>query len=134
MVARQPEARFRITSYNVCYTKLLRIRAYYGTDAREEAFTEILQDAALECHTEVIRRAEADPDFAGMATTLTLYLGVWPWTYLLQVGDSRYYVYADGKLTQVTRDQTMAEDLVDQGIFTRSRAHGPTDPAWPASG
>ena len=40
------------------------------------------------------------------ATTLTLFMGVWPWYYLLQVGDSRYYLYRDGQLTQVTRDQT----------------------------
>ena len=57
-----------------------------------------------------------------MATTLTLFLGVWPWYYLLQVGDSRYYLYREGTLTQVTRDQTLAQDLVDQGVFTRSVA------------
>jgi protein phosphatase len=57
-----------------------------------------------------------------MATTLTMYIGVWPDYYLLQVGDSRYYVYRDGELTQVTRDQTMAQDLVDQGVFTHTMA------------
>jgi serine/threonine protein phosphatase PrpC len=57
-----------------------------------------------------------------MATTLTLWMGVWPWYYLVQVGDSRYYLYRDGKLTQVTRDQTIAQDLLDQGVFTRAMA------------
>ena len=57
-----------------------------------------------------------------MATTLTLFLGVWPWYYLLQVGDSRYYLFRDDVLTQVTRDQTLAQDLVDQGVFTRAVA------------
>ena len=55
-----------------------------------------------------------------MATTLTLWMGVWPWYYLLQVGDSRYDLYRVGKLTQLTRDQTMAQDLVDQGVWTRT--------------
>jgi protein phosphatase len=45
-------------------------------------------------------------------------MSVFPWYYLLQVGDSRYYIHRDGKLTQVTRDQTIAQDLVDQGVFT----------------
>ena len=31
-----------------------------------------------------------------MATTLTLYLGVWPRAYLLQVGDSRCYLLKNG--------------------------------------
>jgi protein phosphatase len=97
------------------------MRCYYGADAREETFMQALQDAAMQCHAKVLERAEAE-GARSMATTLTLYLGVWPWTYLLQVGDSRYYVYKDGELTQVTRDQTMAQDLVEQGVFTRADA------------
>jgi protein phosphatase len=57
-----------------------------------------------------------------MATTLTLYLGVWPKAYLLQLGDSRCYLMRDGVLSQITRDQTMAQELVDQGVLTRDDA------------
>lgn len=57
-----------------------------------------------------------------MATTLTLWMGVWPYCYLLQVGDSRYYMFRDGQLTQVSRDQTIAQELLDQGVFTRAMA------------
>ncbi len=98
------------------------MRAYYGGDAGEEKFIEALQDAATRCHAEVLRRGSENAAFRGMATTLTLVLGVWPWAYLLQVGDSRYYRYRDGALTLVTRDQTMAQELLDQGVFTRTDA------------
>jgi protein phosphatase len=57
-----------------------------------------------------------------MATTLTLFLGVWPRAYLLQVGDSRCYVLRRGELIQITRDQTMAEELVELGVLTRAAA------------
>lgn len=97
-------------------------RVYYGSATAETDFTEALQDAAMQIHAEVIRRANEDRDLEGMATTLTLWFGVWPWYYLLQVGDSRYYMYTEGKLHQVSRDQTMAQELIDQGIFTRSQA------------
>ncbi len=66
--------------------------------------------------------AEADPDRRGMATTLTLWLAVWPRAYLLQVGDSRFYIFSDNKLTRISRDQTMAEELVAQGVLTASTA------------
>ena len=56
-----------------------------------------------------------------MATTLTLGIAVWPWLYVVQLGDSRCYYYWNGKLHQVTRDQTVAQDLVDQGIMPRER-------------
>ncbi|MGH7645139.1 MAG: PP2C family protein-serine/threonine phosphatase, partial [Gemmatimonadales bacterium] len=98
------------------------MRAYDGGDAGEGTFIEALQEAAMRCHAEVLRRAAANTALRGMATTLTLVLGVWPWAYLVQVGDSRYYRYRDGTLTQVTRDQTMAQELLDQGVFTRTDA------------
>jgi protein phosphatase len=47
---------------------------------------------------------------------------VWPRGYLLQVGDSRCYVLRDGRLTQISRDQTMAQELVDQGVLQRTEA------------
>ena len=95
---------------------------YYRSDARSSEFIEMLQEAAMRSHQRVLERASSDPDFRGMATTLTLWMGVWPWIYLLQVGDSRYYLYRHGVLTQVTRDQTIAQELVDQGVMSRSVA------------
>ena len=95
---------------------------YYQSDAQSETFVELLQDAAMRSHARLLERAEVDSELRGMATTLTLYMGIWPWVYLLQVGDSRYYTYRDGALTQVTRDQTVAQELVDQGIMSGSVA------------
>lgn len=91
-------------------------------DAAGEQFIESLQAAALRSHAAVRERAKQQPEGRSMATTLTLWMGVWPWYYLLQVGDSRYYLYREGVLTQVSRDQTMAQELVDQGVFTRAVA------------
>jgi protein phosphatase len=91
-------------------------------DAPDEALTNALQNAALVTHAAVLERAKSQPDIRSMATTLTLFLAMWPWYYVLQVGDSRYYLYRDGQLTQITRDQTMAQDLVDQGVLKRADA------------
>jgi protein phosphatase len=97
-------------------------RVFYQGDAQGEDFTQILQDAATRVHERVQALAAEDSERRGMATTLTLYFGIWPWIYLLQVGDSRYYLYHKGELTQVTRDQTMAQELVDQGVLKRTDA------------
>lgn len=96
-------------------------RTYYTADIGDDtAFRETLEEAALRVHEKLTERAEQNPAYRGMATTLTLFLGVWPRIYLLQVGDSRYYFLRDGELTQVTRDQTMAQALIDMGVLTRS--------------
>jgi serine/threonine protein phosphatase PrpC len=90
---------------------------YAATTGDDRDFFAALQDGALQCHAEILRRGEEDPDYRGMATTLTLYLGHWPRAYLLQVGDSRCYLLRGEKLTQVSRDQTMAQELIDAGVM-----------------
>jgi serine/threonine protein phosphatase PrpC len=90
---------------------------YAATTSDDRDFFAALQDGALQCHAEILRRGEEDPDYRGMATTLTLYLGHWPRAYLLQVGDSRCYLLRGEKLTQVSRDQTMAQELIDAGVM-----------------
>ena len=99
------------------------MHCYYTADATDEqAFSDALQEAAMHCHQSVAEKAEADPERRGMATTLTMLISVWPVTYLLQVGDSRCYLLREGALTQITRDQTMAQELVDQGVLTVANA------------
>jgi protein phosphatase len=99
------------------------MKAYYASDVvDDELFSAALQAAAMEVHARVLKQAKADPAGRSMATTLTLFLGVWPRAYLLQLGDSRCYLMREGTLTQITRDQTMAQELVDQGVLTRTEA------------
>jgi PPM family protein phosphatase len=100
------------------------VRTSYAANAADsDAFAHELEEAALQCHAGVLERASQDDLRRSMATTLTLWIGLWPTSYLLQVGDSRCYIYWEGALTQVSRDQTMAQALVDQGILTQTRAH-----------
>ena len=94
-------------------------QCFYERTGEGKPMIDLLQQAAMRSHERVQARA-AEQGRQGMATTLTLWIGVWPWFYLLQVGDSRYYLFKDDTLTQVTRDQTMAQELVDQGVLARS--------------
>lgn len=95
---------------------------YYRSDSSEQEFIDALQTAAMLAHEAVRGRRSASGRTGTMATTLTLWMGVWPQYYLLQVGDSRYYHYRQGALTQVSRDQTIAQELVDEGVMTRTAA------------
>ena len=95
---------------------------FYGARADETGFAELLQAAAMRAHEAVLKRRAEQGVLGTMATTLTLFFSIWPTYYLLQLGDSRYYLWRDGKLRQVTRDQTMAQDLVDEGVMTRAAA------------
>lgn len=99
------------------------IQCYYTADAADDArFAAALADAAMQVHADIIHASEHDPERRGMATTLSLWLGVWPWIYLLQVGDSRCYLLRDGELRQISRDQTMAAELVELGVLKPAEA------------
>jgi len=90
------------------------MNCYYTSDpASEEAFLEEIRGAALQCHESVL--TEADRTGQTMATTLTLALFHWPLIYVVQVGDSRFYRLRDGKLEQITTDQTLYQELIEDG-------------------
>ena len=93
-------------------------RCYHATGAgKDDEFFAALRDAALQAHDAVRAESVSRGDDASLATTLTLGIGVWPWLYVVQVGDSRAYIYTHGALHQVTHDQTLAQNLVDQGVW-----------------
>jgi protein phosphatase len=100
------------------------LRWYHTMGAvSERDFADTLRAAAIEAHETVRSEAAAIPDESGMATTLSLGIVVWPWMYVVQVGDSRCYLYSPtGTLRQLTRDQTYAQELVEQGVFTHEDA------------
>jgi serine/threonine protein phosphatase PrpC len=88
----------------------------------EDAFSTELRAAVEEAHVAVQQAAE----LAGqgtMATTLTLLISLWPQAYIVQVGDSRCYYCYDGTLQRMTRDQTVAQDLIDAGALQADEAN-----------
>jgi len=103
------------------------MRCYYTVDEAAEArFIDELRMAVMKTHEDVQQAGEADPEREGMATTLTLVKVINRRAYVVQVGDSRCYLFRDGELSQITRDQTIAQDLVDQGVMSAVTAeHSP---------
>ena len=62
------------------------------------------------------------PEVRGMGTTCTA-AGVFGTdVYLCQIGDSRGYMVRDGKASQITKDQSLMQRLVDAGELTEAEA------------
>ena len=95
------------------------VHVYYTVDTADDSvFADALAAAASRAHDRVLEHRERNPELGRAATTLTLWIGVWPRVYLVQLGDSRYYVLRGDELVQISRDQTVAQDLMDQGVLT----------------
>lgn len=86
---------------------------------------DFLQDVMTQAHDTVLERARLDPRLARMGTTLVTLLitsGATPTAHLAHVGDSRGYLFRDGRLTPSTRDHTLIETYLAQGILTPATA------------
>ncbi len=80
-----------------------------------------LREAVKQCQAEV-RQAGETSGRQGMGTTLTMAYVTWPNLFVVHVGDSRMYAYRDGEIHQVTRDHTLAQQLVDNKVISESEA------------
>ena len=81
-------------------------------------------DAAVhEGNAAIAAHVEADPELEGMGTTLTAILFAGNRLGLVHIGDSRGYLLRDGELTQITKDDTFVQTLVDEGRITAEEAH-----------
>jgi serine/threonine protein phosphatase PrpC len=97
------------------------LNCYYAHDpSAEGAFLGALQEGVLGAHRRV--QTEAEQRGERSATTMTLVMALWPRLYILQVGDSRCYLLRKDKFYRLTRDQTMAEKMVEEGLMTREQA------------
>jgi protein phosphatase len=98
------------------------LRCYHAAgSANEDELLESLRAAVFQAHDVVRAEAATRADPKPMATTLTLALAVWPWMFVVQVGDSRCYYWDGATLHQVTTDQTIAQHLVDSGALPKER-------------
>ena len=67
-----------------------------------------------------------------MGTTLTALSILGTDGFIVHVGDCRAYLFRDGKLEQLTRDHTVAEELVGAGTDCRPTRRGPIGCATPS--
>jgi protein phosphatase len=86
---------------------------------------ERLSEAVVSTSERIADVVSANPELAGMGTTLTALAwlgGDPPRVAVLHVGDSRAYLLRDGELRQITRDHTYVQTLIDSGRITAEEA------------
>jgi protein phosphatase len=107
---------------------MLALRTGWDLAERETSWALNVNDAEAETlpdkfdayvqliHRRLVRQAEVDPQTAGMGTTLTAAYTVGSEAFVAHIGDSRAYLYRDEAIHRLTRDHTVAEELVAAGM------------------
>jgi len=100
------------------------IRAYDAGETPRDAPREIhhiMESAVLRACSRIHEEAKADPSKRGMGTTLSALLVTGAHGFVAHVGDSRIYLYRNGKIQQVTEDHTVYNELVKRGRLTQEQ-------------
>ncbi len=87
-----------------------------------DTFALALKKAVEAANTRIHRYAAEHPENRGMGTTTTIAGILGDTLYLCQVGDSRGYIVRNGVATQVTKDQSLVQRLIDAGELTAEEA------------
>ena len=85
------------------------------------AIHEQLEEAVQRANQTVMNAARAD-NRRGMGATLTAVFVRGHEAYIAEVGDSRAYLLRNGRLRQITRDQSLVQLMVDHGVMSPEEA------------
>ena len=81
-----------------------------------------LYDATVNANYLIHNQGRTDPQYQGMGATFTG-LGITPSAGgIIQVGDSRAYLVRNGKIYQVTKDQSLVQQLIDANQISAEEA------------
>lgn len=72
---------------------------------------------------EIAKKIKNSPKLKGMGTTLTSLIATEDKVALIHIGDSRCYQFRNGKLTQLSKDHTLVQELIDQGRLSVEEAN-----------
>lgn len=93
-----------------------------GTVRVEPDVIGLLETAINRANESIFRKGQESKEHQGMGTTLTASVVLGDSLYLSQVGDSRGYILRKGKLVQMTRDQSLIGQLIEEGTLTEEQA------------
>jgi PPM family protein phosphatase len=101
------------------FGRWLDMAADKATDAELRRAMEICVDNA---NRAIYDAAYANPQYAGMGTTLVVAHVRGNELRIGHVGDSRAYRWRDGQLAQITRDHSLLQEQIDAGLITPQQA------------
>jgi protein phosphatase len=96
--------------------------AAQAAQAEAEPRGALLGRAVVEADRAIYENALGDPALTGMGTTLTAALFQGRRAYLGHVGDSRAYLYRDGRARQLTDDHSWIAEQVRAGLMSPDQA------------
>ena len=107
---------------NVILAEFAAWFAAAGSSASVREVRKAMERSVHHANQAILSTARADPDCAGMGTTLVVATFHEQRLVLGHIGDSRAYRLREGQLQQITRDHSLLQEQLDAGLITPAQA------------
>jgi len=112
-----------IASLQAVKTVTEHIKSNITEKAAPNKILDILRTAINKANEDVFTSASSDKKLNGMGTTIDICIIMGSTAYIAHVGDSRVYrISKSGKITQITRDHSLVQHLIENGTITEEEA------------
>lgn len=114
----------RLASGLTCTFVLTELQEGWSIDRDHtpRRFAYRLREAVERANARIHQHARRHPECAGMGSTATVAGLLDGFVYMAQVGDSRGYLVRSGVASQLTRDQSLVQQMLDTGAITAEAA------------
>lgn len=99
-----------------------RITSSYRKGMSSNSIKNMLVSAITAANISVYEKSVENPELNGMGTTVVAALVVDGAVCVAHAGDSRAYILSNGKLSQITKDHSLVQEMVDRGSITEEQA------------
>ncbi|WP_240680337.1 Stp1/IreP family PP2C-type Ser/Thr phosphatase [Alloscardovia theropitheci] len=113
------------TASTIAIRSLAHIETIPLTAKRSKAVEDVstmLSTSVIAAHDAIVGRAHREKQLAGMGTTVTAVALVAGYWVIAHIGDSRAYLLREGEITQITKDHSYVQHLIDTGRITEEEA------------
>lgn len=99
-----------------------RITTAYRENMSSSSIRNLLVTAITNANFEIFDMATANPELSGMGTTVVAAIMDEETLYVAHAGDSRAYVLDKKGITQITRDHSLVQKMIENGEITAEEA------------
>lgn len=105
------------TALNILRKKLIKL------DGKTlEEYVKSLEEIIANINDEILKQSNKDDNLKGMGTTITVCIVFKMKMVVFHIGDSRVYTVSNDGITQITKDHSLVQKLVDEGKITKDEA------------
>lgn len=98
------------------------LKAGYRSGMSESSVKNLLETAVNAANIRVFDKSRESKELNGMGTTIVAVLIIGCTAYFSHAGDSRAYSFSNGQLTQLTRDHSIVQSMIENGKLTPEEA------------